>query len=48
MKRKIDKYYVLDNSNKIIMHSWNKELLESLIQKNYKGKITKLVKRSEL
>lgn len=48
MKRKIEQYYALNNLNKIIMHSYDKERLERLIQKNYKGEFIKLVKKSEL
>jgi len=46
MKRKIEKYYVLDKENKVIMHSYDKELLERLIQKNHKRKFTKIMTRS--
>ena len=46
MKRKIEKYYVLDKLNKVIMHSWDKKQLERLILKNHKGKFTKIITRT--
>ena len=46
MKRKVEKYYVLDKLNKVIMHSYDKKLLERLISKNHKGKFTKIMTRT--
>lgn len=46
MKRKYEKYYVLDEFNKVIMHSYDKKLLERSILKNHKGQFTKIITKT--